>query len=216
MEVKMNIRAENISKSFGEIKLFENLSIDIPSKKITCIFGKSGCGKTTLLNILGSIESYQNGEIYYDGIEITKRNQSSYLSKEFGFIFQNFGLLENETVYENFMIIKRLKKMRKSVRDERIKTCLKEVDLAGFENKKVFTLSGGEQQRVAIAKILVKDCRVVFADEPTASLDSENKEIIIKLLKKLKENGKTIIIVSHDHEIKRMSDVVVVLGDDSG
>ena len=212
----MNIRAENISKSFGEIKLFENLSIDIPSKKITCIFGKSGCGKTTLLNILGSIESYQNGEIYYDGIEITKRNQSSYLSKEFGFIFQNFGLLENETVYENFMIIKRLKKMRKSVRDERIKTCLKEVDLAGFENKKVFTLSGGEQQRVAIAKILVKDCRVVFADEPTASLDSENKEIIIKLLKKLKENGKTIIIVSHDHEIKRMSDVVVVLGDDSG
>ena len=207
----MDIKAERICKSFNGVELFKDLSMEIPSNSITCIFGKSGCGKTTILNILGSIENYQKGEIYYDGVKINKKNQNQFLSNQFGFIFQNFGLLENETVFENFMIIKRIRKLKTSQRQRIIKDCLKEVDLAGYENKKIFTLSGGEQQRVAIAKILAKDCNVVFADEPTASLDNENKMVIINLLKQLKTQEKTIIVVSHDYDLRSISDFVIEL-----
>jgi len=207
----MKITVNKLSKSYGELKLFENLSFVIEDNEMTCLFGKSGSGKTTLLNILGGIEDYQKGSILYDGNKMSKKLLYTLLSNDFGFIFQNFGLLENETVFNNLMIIKKLKKMNKQERKDRIALCLEEVGLKGYEDKKIYTLSGGEQQRVAIAKILVKDCNVIFADEPTASLDTENKSIVMELFAMLKKRGKTIIIVSHDYEIKNSVDKVIAL-----
>jgi len=210
-ECEVNIEIKNLTKCFGDVCLFKNLSFEITKNEMSCLFGKSGCGKTTLLNILGGIENYDSGTIIYDGKTITKRRKIEYLSKEFGFIFQNFGLLDNETVYDNFMIIKKVRRKKNEERDFIISTSLKKVGLEGFEKKVVCTLSGGEQQRIAVAKIIAKDCNVIFADEPTASLDAGNKNIIMELLKSLKQQGKTIIIVTHDLDIKNISDKVIFL-----
>jgi len=205
----MKIEVKNLRKSFGELVLFEDYSFELESNEITCLYGKSGSGKTTLLNILGGIEDYQQGEILYNGKKLTPSLKRKFLSNDFGFVFQNFGLLENETVYSNFMLIKKVKKMRKFDRDKLIHSSLDLVGLAGCEKIKVYTLSGGEQQRVAVAKMLAKDCNIIFADEPTASLDWENKEIILKLFRLLKMRGKTIIIVSHDDDVKNAADKVI-------
>ena len=205
------IKVVNLRKSFGDLVLFDNLSFEIKANRMTCIHGKSGSGKTTLLNILGGIEGYDKGSLYYKGKEMTKRNLNTYLSNDFGFVFQNYGLIDNLNVYENMMIIKRLKKMNKKSRDVEISQSLKEVGLEGFERKKIYELSGGEQQRVAIAKIIAKNCDIVFADEPTASLDTVNRNVVMELFAQLLERGKTIIIVSHDTYVRDLAEDVINL-----
>ena len=204
----MKIIVNNLTKSFDDVVLFKDLSFEIEEGLITCLYGKSGSGKTTLLNILGGIEKYDSGNIYYNGKEI-KHDLRKYLKDDFGFIFQNFGLLENETVYDNFMIVKKIAKLKKGERDKKIKDILNMLDLKGMERNKAVTLSGGEQQRVAIAKIILKDPDLVLADEPTASLDAENKQKVIELLFYLKSLGKTIVIVSHDKEIIAIADKII-------
>lgn len=206
----MKIVVNNLCKKYGDVTLFNNISFEVPHNTITCLYGKSGCGKTTLLNILGGIEKYESGSILYDGCCLGKKLKF-YLKNEFGFIFQNFGLLENETVYDNFLLIQRITELKKREREKVILDALQQVGLAGYESKKVVTLSGGEQQRVAIAKMIAKDCSFIFADEPTASLDLENKLVVIELLKELKDAGKTILIVSHDEMIKQQADKIIEL-----
>ncbi|MFQ6862731.1 MAG: ATP-binding cassette domain-containing protein [Beduini sp.] len=206
----MYIELKNINKKFDDIILFDNYSLKIPDNKITGIFGPSGCGKTTLLNILGSIEKVDSGKILYNGKEIKNNRQKRNLLKmDIGFVFQNFGLIDNETVLDNLMILSKLDGMKKK---DKIDLFLNVLDTLGLKNKlneKIYHLSGGEQQRVALAKILLKDCSLILADEPTASLDWENKQFIFEQFRQLQDKGKTIVIVSHDLSLKEFCDKII-------
>lgn len=207
----MKIELRNIEKSFGELVVLDQFNISIASGEMVSITGKSGSGKTTLLNILGLIEKKDNGEILYnDQLVASASQRRKLLSESIGYIFQNFGLIDDESVYENLSIIKQLLGMRKTAKRRHMVDALQKVGLSGkYLDKKVFECSGGEQQRIAIAKILLKDCEVILADEPTASLDNENKQNILSHLKALNKLGKTVVVVSHDQDVCDHCDYVI-------
>ncbi|EGO8503192.1 ABC transporter ATP-binding protein [Enterococcus faecalis] len=192
------IQIKNLCKNFDEHVLFKNFNLIINDGDFLCITGDSGTGKTTLLNMIGQLEPYQEGEILFEGKPIeTKKDKLDLFRKKLGFIFQNFVLVESKTVEEN------LKLIRKEDRtDVSIDSALKMVGLDDKKNSKVYTLSGGEQQRVAMARLYLKKCKYILADEPTGSLDRKNAEKIFEILKQLNDIGKTIIIVTHDEYFK--------------
>ncbi|SDM42143.1 ABC transporter ATP-binding protein [Lachnospira pectinoschiza] len=200
------IKIENLSKSFGEKKLFEGLNETIEDGSFVVVSGKSGCGKSTFLNILGNLEKHDTGRILIDDEEIEKIGHARYLRDYVSFLFQNFALIENKTVKQNLSIIK--KKNRSGIS---IKEALERVGMLDKLNTKVYKLSGGEQQRVALARVLLKKSKIVLADEPTGSLDEENARIVIDILKKLSEEGKTVIMVSHNKDYLKEASKVIYL-----
>ena len=197
----------NINKKFGEKVLFCNFNEVIRNNEFVVFSGKSGCGKTTLLNIIGGIETIDEGEILVDGINITqKKNLLYYFRNKVGFLFQNFALIENKTVKENLKLVR--KESRKKIS---IEEALKSVGLEDKINNKIYTLSGGEQQRIALARLMIKKCSIILADEPTGSLDKENTDIILEILKENRKQGKIIIVVTHDDYVKKAGDRIIEL-----
>ncbi|WP_146551441.1 ABC transporter ATP-binding protein [Rummeliibacillus sp. SL167] len=202
------IQIKNLRKKFGDKIVFDNFNLTIKNGEFVVFSGESGCGKTTLLNMIGAIEPFDSGQILVDGIDISKKkNQLPYFQKKIGFLFQNFALVDHKTVRQNLMLVK--KKSRSSISMEK---ALAEVGLSEKLEQKVYSLSGGEQQRVALARLMMKQCDIVFADEPTGSLDRKNALQVIDILKKLNIAGKTIVLVTHDEEIKQFGSRVVNLG----
>ena len=199
----INIR--NLRKSFDDKVLFDNFNLDIPDGSIVVISGESGSGKSTLLNMIGGIEEPDRGTITVDGFDVTgKGNKRKYYRDVVGFLFQNFALLENKTVKENLEMIQ--KAGRSGVE---IGEALDKVGLTDVFNKKVYKLSGGEQQRIALARLMIKKCSVILADEPTGSLDKRNSEVVMSVLHDLNLQGKTVIVVTHDEDIVSRADNVV-------
>ncbi|MFS3928234.1 ABC transporter ATP-binding protein [Priestia flexa] len=189
----------NISKAFNRKIIFKDFNLEVESGEFIGIVGKSGKGKTTLLNIMGTLEEPDSGIVKIMGKDIhNKKVKRLLLRNELGFIFQNYALVDNASVNDNLEIALKHKKMKKTDKESAISSALKEVGLVGYEKEKVHTLSGGEQQRVAIARLLLKNPSLILADEPTGSLDMENRDIIVSLFQKLHEQGKTIIMVTHD------------------
>lgn len=191
------IEIKNITKSFGNKKIFTDFSMTIPNGAFKIFAGKSGCGKTTLLNMIGAIESPDSGTITVNGLDIHKRaNTRKYFSEQVGFLFQNFALIEEETVEDNLNYIQKKHRSGRSM-DEIL-------DLLGLLDKKnveVYKLSGGEQQRIALARLMFKKCDIILADEPTGSLDYENADVVMNILHDFNNQGKTIIMVTHDEKI---------------
>lgn len=188
------IEIKNLSKRFGEHILFENYNMTVNDGEFAIIIGNSGCGKTTLMNMISSLEPIDSGEILVNGVDISKRkNQLKYLRDNVGFLFQNYGLIENKTIKYNMNIIG-----RKSRSDIPLEKALQAVGMADKINQYVYTLSGGEQQRVALARLIYKKCSIIFADEPTGSLDKGNAIQVMEILSDLNKQGKTIIMVTHD------------------
>lgn len=203
------IEIKNISKKFGKKVLLNNVSFVIPDNSIFGIQGASGSGKTTLLNIIGLIEEKDSGEVFYDGEKITSNNQIKVLHrKDISFIFQNSGLIANETVFQNMELLYSLRNKSKQKKKEEIRKHLGELGIEDLIDNKVYELSGGEQQRVALAKCLLKDAKYILADEFTASLDDKNRDLVLHIIKKIKERGKTIVIVSHDDEVLKICDYI--------
>ena len=191
------IKICGLNKAFGDKVIFSNFNLEIPDKSFVAISGDSGSGKSTLLNMIGGIEKPNSGSIIVDGFDVTKdKNKNCVFADTVGFLFQNVALLENKTVKENLKLIK-----KSSRTDVSLKEALSRVGLLNEVNKKVYQLSGGEQQRVALARLMMKKCSVVLADEPTGSLDKKNRDIVMNLLHELNEEGKTVIIVTHDQSI---------------
>lgn len=187
------IELKNITKKYGESIIFDNLSFSFPSKGLVVIKGPSGCGKSTLLNLIGGIDLEYEGKIFFDGKIVSKKEDPIYLKDAVSYVFQEFNLIEQLTVKENLLI----KHKKISKKDQNI---IKDLKLDLLLNKKVKKLSNGEKQRVAIARSIFSSSEVILLDEPTSSLDKENKEIIFKkLLEEAKD--KLIIVVTHDEDV---------------
>ena len=207
------VELKNVSKSYGDKNVLNNLSTKIEEGTFNVIMGASGSGKSTILNIIGLLDKATSGDVILFGqknIRPFSMKAEQMLKNKIGYLFQNFALIENETVVNNLKLA--LENVRGN-KKEKISEALKEVGLEGYENKKIFKCSGGEQQRVAIARLLLKPCELILADEPTASLDIKNREIVVKLLKNMQELGKTIIVVSHDPFFEEIADNVIDLND---
>ena len=197
-----------LTKTFDEQTIFEDLSLTIETGEFVVFSGPSGCGKTTLLNMIGGLEVADHGEIIVNGNNILKqKNLMPYFREQVGFLFQNFALIDNKTVKENLAIIK--KKSRNS--QISLEEALQFVGLARKMNSKVYKLSGGEQQRVALARLMLKKNQIILADEPTGSLDKKNAEEVMTILEAMHHSGKTVIVVTHDEEIKKRAKRVIQL-----
>lgn len=201
------IEIDNVSKSFEDKVLFTNLNLKIENGEFVIFSGPSGCGKTTLLNMIGAIEPIDSGAILVDGINIQKRTkQLHYYKYKLGLLFQNFALVENKTVKENLNFVR--KECQSGVS---IEQALEMVGIVDKLHRKVYTLSGGEQQRVALARLMIKKCEIILADEPTGSLDKKNAEAVLDIIKQLHSQGKTVIMVTHDEELKKRGERIIHL-----
>ncbi len=201
------IEMKGLAKKFEEKVLFSNFNLNIENGDFVIFSGPSGCGKTTLLNMIGALERIDDGEIRVDGVDITnKKNHLAYFRTKVGFLFQNFALIDHKTVKENLKLVR-----KDSKTDLSIEEALTAVGLKEKINKKVYTLSGGEQQRVALARLMLKKCEIILADEPTGSLDKHNAETVLHILKQFNEQGKTVILVTHDDNIKKQGKTVITL-----
>ena len=203
----------NICKSYGSKKVLSNISFKINAGDSIAFIGKSGKGKSTILNIIGFLDKANQGTYKFDGQNVTRlseKNKIFMYKNKIGFIFQNFALIDDETVFNNLKMCF-VKKISKKEERERIDAALDLVGLISKKDNKIYELSGGEQQRIAIARLFLKNCDLILADEPTGSLDEENKEKILELFTLLRKRGKTIIIVTHDAEVAQWCDRVYKL-----
>ncbi|VTS80137.1 ABC transporter ATP-binding protein [Streptococcus gordonii] len=206
------ISIEHLTKSFGQRTVFQDLSLQFTEGKVYALIGNSGCGKTTLLNILAKLEPYEKGSISYQGQELKQIKQHHFFNHELGYLFQNFGLLENETIATNLdlgLIGQKLTKQEKKQREEEV---LEKVGLDYLTlGQKVYELSGGEAQRIALAKVILKDPPLILADELTAALDPETSQEIMNLLLSLKKPYRLMIIATHNPAIWEKADEVIQL-----
>lgn len=201
------IIGEHIKKTFDDYMVFNDLCFTVDDGEYVCFSGASGAGKSTLLNIIGLLEPIDSGRLIINGAEHrNKRELRKFYREEVGFIFQNYALIENKTVRQNIQLVKRDAQSRVTIED-----ALSWVGLAEKIDQKVFTLSGGEQQRVALARLMVKKCDLVLADEPTGSLDSKNADIVMHLISELNNYGKTVVLVTHDEDARKRADRVIQL-----
>lgn len=199
------IELKNVCKKFGDHVIFENYNLKIDDGEFIILSGDSGCGKTTLLNIIGGLEKPDDGKVLVNGLDVyNKKNQLELYRHVYGFLFQNFGLIENKTVRENLSIFK-----KSALSGVSIEEALSYVGLSGKSDSEVYELSGGEQQRIALARLLIKKCSIILADEPTGSLDKNNAETVLSLLDGLNRDGKTIVLVTHDEKIKQSGRKVI-------
>ena len=206
------VELNNVTKRFGNKKILDKFSLKINEGELVAITGSSGKGKTTILNIIGLLEQFEEGELIIDGeshIKVKSSKATRLLREKISYLFQNFALIDDQTVLYNLNLALNYVKATKKEKQQLINNALENVGLAGYEKSKIFELSGGEQQRVAIARIMLKPCKIVLADEPTGSLDEENSHKILELLKFLNKSGKTIVIVSHDKFIANQCDRII-------
>jgi len=204
------IELKNISKSFGEEDILENFSVEIKRHAFVTILGPSGCGKTTMLRLIGGFEMPDEGQILFDGEDIT--NLPPY-KRRLNTVFQKYALFPHMNVYDNVAFGLTIKKVDKNIIREKVSEVLKLVNLSGFEKRSVDSLSGGQQQRIAIARALVNEPDVLLLDEPLGALDLKlRQEMQLELKKIQKKLGITFIYVTHDQEeALTMSDEIIVM-----
>jgi putative ABC transport system ATP-binding protein len=208
------IKVDKVSFSYDDIKyVLKNISMDFESSKIYSIVGRSGAGKTTLISLIAGLEVTKEGTIYYKDQDLSKIDRNKYRSREIGVVFQQFNLLYHLTALENVMLSMNISGMKAANKKKKALQLLKKVGLDEAKaNRKILNLSGGEQQRVSIARALSYDAEVILADEPTGNLDRETEDDIIELLLKLAhEDNKCVIIVSHSARVQKKADVIYYL-----
>ena len=202
----MTIDLLNVSKSFGSKKIFTDLNLRFESGKSYALIGGSGSGKSTLLNIIGRLEKIDSGNVLVDKQDIWKIKERTFFKNTVGYVFQNYSLIENKTVYDNLKLITKDKKT--------ITDVLEKVGLSSdYLHQKIYELSGGQAQRVAIARMLMKPRKIILADEPTGALDGEIGKEIIRLLLNEKDEDKYVIIATHDPAVYNEVDVIIDMKD---
>ena len=202
----MTIDLLNVSKSFGSKKIFTDLNLRFESGKSYALIGGSGSGKSTLLNIIGRLEKIDSGNVLVDKQDIWKIKERTFFKNTVGYVFQNYSLIENKTVYDNLKLITKDKKT--------ITDVLEKVGLSNdYLHQKIYELSGGQAQRVAIARMLMKPRKIILADEPTGALDGEIGKEIIRLLLNERDEDKYVIIATHDPAVYNEVDVIIDMKD---
>lgn len=202
----MTIDLLNVSKSFGSKKIFTDLNLRFESGKSYALIGGSGSGKSTLLNIIGRLEKIDSGNVLVDEQDIWKIKERTFFKNTVGYVFQNYSLIDNKTVYDNLSLITKDKKT--------ITDVLEKVGLSSdYLHQKIYELSGGQAQRVAIARMLMKPRKIILADEPTGALDGEIGKEIIRLLLNEKDEDKYVIIATHDPAVYNEVDVIIDMKD---
>jgi len=205
------ITVSNLTKSFHkQPPLWENLSFDVPPHSVTALTGPSGSGKSTLLNCIGALEAPDSGSIQVFGTEVTKlgyRKARKYRRDYVGYLFQDYALIPDQTVYDNINLAARPNQIFPSkAMLTQVAEVLEQVGLAGYERRQVCELSGGEQQRVAIARLLVRPPKVVLADEPTGALDHDNSLRVIAHLRDLADGGASVVVATHSDLVAGSAD----------
>ena len=201
------ITNKNPSKAYGLNIIFSDYNLSVDEGEMVAIIGNSGKGKSTLLNIIGSLEPFDSGFVEVNNRNIKEmkhKEQLQFFRKEVSFLFQNYALMENHNVYDNITMGQKFDKVA-------IEKVLNEVDLSGSENRIINTLSGGEQQRIALARIMLKPSKLILADEPTGNLDETNSNKVWDILLQLKNLDKTVVVVTHDVHALHYFDRVIHL-----
>lgn len=211
------IQLKNITKSFGSLQVLRGIDLSVEEGQVVSIVGPSGAGKTTLLQIMGTLDKADGGQVIINGQDISALNQkklSRFRNKHLGFVFQFHQLLPEFTALENIMIPAFIGGADKKEAEERARELLQFMGLADRATHKPNELSGGEKQRVAVARALVNHPDVIMADEPSGSLDSQNKEDLHKLFFDLRDKyGQTFVIVTHDESLATLTDRTIHMKD---
>ena len=213
----MIITAQQITKSFDNLKVLKGIDLEIREGEIVSIVGPSGAGKTTLLQILGTLDKPDTGKVFYDNVDVScmnDKNLAVFRNNNIGFVFQFHQLLPEFTSLENVMIPALIGRVKLSESTKRAKEILDFLGLRNRMSHKPAELSGGEKQRVAVARALVNKPSVIFADEPSGSLDTQNKEELHKLFFNLRNELKqTFVIVTHDEQLAASTDRIIHMKD---
>jgi lipoprotein-releasing system ATP-binding protein len=211
------LRAKNIQKHYGELKVLDGIDFQLDAAKICAIVGPSGAGKSTLLHILGTLDQADGGELYFNNEDISQikgSKLSNFRNSAIGFIFQFHNLLPEFTAEENILIPAYISKKDEKQSLERAQELMKILGIEQRALHKPAQLSGGEQQRVAVARALMNNPSIVFADEPSGNLDSKNAEELHSLFLKLRDElGQAFVIVTHNEELANMADRKLVMVD---
>jgi cell division transport system ATP-binding protein len=199
------IRMFHVHKNYGAKKALANITLDIPKNELLFISGPSGAGKTTLLKLLYLGEKASEGQVLIEGINLSRipHKRIPLLRRKFGIIFQDYKLIATKTVLDNIAIVLEATGKKRRFIEKKVKSILRTVGMEESLNSLPPSLSGGEQQRIAVARAVVGDPKIILADEPTGNLDEVSADIILELLKRFHNRGATVIIATHDKELIR-------------
>ncbi len=214
------IKLEKITKTYKTseiaVKVLKGITLTIKKGDFIAITGRSGSGKSTLMNIIGLLDTPSGGKYYLNNTDVTTFSEDElayFRNKEIGFVFQSFNLLPRATILENVSLPAIYAGLNKKEREQKGKKHLEEVGLIEYIKSRPNQLSGGQQQRVAIARSLMNEPSLILADEPTGNLDTKSGDDIMKLLKKLNEQGKTILLITHEKDIANRAKKIITLKD---
>jgi putative ABC transport system ATP-binding protein len=214
------LRVRNLSKTYMQGKIpvhaLSDVSFDVNKGEFLSIVGPSGSGKSTFLSMIGLLDKPTGGSVFIDGVEVTKAKDSEapvIRREKIGFVFQHFNLIPTLSAFENIDIAMRFARVSKNRRKERSIELLTQMGLRDRMNHKPSELSGGEQQRIAIARAMANRPAIILADEPTGEVDTKTRDMIVELLRELSENGQTILVVTHDMAVSSKTRRIISMRD---